>query len=71
VFSDGVTWTFDQVRQMLLDQESAANGGVVYGYAGQTDTIVAGPGDKTLFGEGGYWQQPLAPESSRRPLRSR
>jgi Ca2+-binding RTX toxin-like protein len=51
-FADGVTWAYAQVEQMLLDQESAANGGAVYGYWGN-DTIVAGPGDKYLNGGGG------------------
>jgi Ca2+-binding RTX toxin-like protein len=49
-FSDGVTWSREQIEQRLLDQESAANGGVVYGYYGRNDTIVAGPGDKYLNG---------------------
>jgi Ca2+-binding RTX toxin-like protein len=52
-FSDGVTWNEPQIQQMLLDTESAANGGSVYGYGGRNDTIVAGPGDKYLNGEGG------------------
>ncbi len=52
-FSDGVTWSRDQIEQMLLDQESAANGGSVYGYYGKDDTIVAGLGDKYLNGLSG------------------
>src|SRR5262249_46259150 len=52
-FSDGISWTMTQIKQMLLDEASAANGGTVYGYA-SNDVIVAGPGDKNLYGEGGY-----------------
>ncbi len=51
-FADGVSWTIQQVKQLLLDQESAATGGSVYGYNGD-DTLVAGPGDKYLQGQGG------------------
>ncbi len=51
-FSDGVSWTSQQIDQMLLNQESAANGGSIYGYNGN-DTIIAGPGDKYMNGEGG------------------
>jgi len=51
-FSDGVSWTTQQVEQMVLDQESAAVGGSVYGYY-RNDTLVAGLGDKYLNGEGG------------------
>jgi hypothetical protein len=47
-FSDGVVWTPGQIDQMVLDQESAAVGGSVYGYANRTDTLVAGLGDKYL-----------------------
>ena len=49
-FSDGVTWSREQIEQRLLDQASAGNGGLVYGYYGRNDTIVAGPGDKYLSG---------------------
>src|SRR5207248_2621452 len=52
-FADGVTWSYDQVKQMLLDQASAANGGTVLGYWSD-DTINAGPGNKTLNGNGGH-----------------
>jgi Haemolysin-type calcium binding protein related domain len=48
-FADGMSWSYSQVMQMLLDQESAANGGAVYGYW-TDDAIVAGPGDKQLYG---------------------
>jgi hypothetical protein len=51
-FADGVSWTLPQIEQMLLEQESAAVGGTVYGYSGN-DTLIAGLGDKTLVGEGG------------------
>jgi Haemolysin-type calcium binding protein related domain len=47
-----VSWSYAQVQQMLLDQESAAVGGSVYGYGGN-DTIIAGLGDKYLNGGGG------------------
>ncbi len=52
-FANGVVWHSAQVRQMLLDQESAAVGGAVYGYGNSNDTLVAGLGDKYLAGEGG------------------
>jgi hypothetical protein len=52
-FSDGVSWSFDQVQQMLLDQESATPGATIYGFAGRADTLVAGVGDRLLNGEGG------------------
>jgi Ca2+-binding RTX toxin-like protein len=52
-FSDGVSWTRDQVEQKLLDQASAANGGSIYGFDGRNDTLVAGLGDKYLNGKDG------------------
>src|SRR5258707_9792811 len=52
-FSDGVTWTYEQIRQMLLDQESATTGAAIYGYSGRADRIVAGLGDRYLKGQGG------------------
>ncbi|HLH89784.1 MAG TPA: calcium-binding protein, partial [Xanthobacteraceae bacterium] len=52
-FADGTVWAAAQIRQMLLDQESAAAGGAVYGYANSNDTLIAGPGDKYLNGDGG------------------
>lgn len=52
-FSDGVSWITDQIEQRLLDQQSTANGGSVYGYDGRNDTLVAGLGDKYLNGQGG------------------
>jgi hypothetical protein len=51
-FSDGVSWSYAQVELILLNQESAAVGGSVYGYWGN-DIINAGPGDKYLNGGGG------------------
>ena len=51
-FSDGVSWSYAQVQQILLDQESALVGGSIYGYWGN-DTLVAGLGDKYLNGGGG------------------
>jgi Ca2+-binding RTX toxin-like protein len=52
-FADGVNWSREQIRQMLIDQESAANGGAIYGFPGRDDTIVAGLGDKYLRGDSG------------------
>ncbi|WP_236000001.1 calcium-binding protein [Bradyrhizobium uaiense] len=52
-FSDGVSWTTDQIEQRLLDQASAANGGSIYGYDGRNDTLIAGLGDKYLNGKDG------------------
>jgi Ca2+-binding RTX toxin-like protein len=57
-FSDGVSWSYEQIKQMLLDQQSAANGGSVYGYDGlgyntSDDTLVAGLGGKYLSGGDG------------------
>ncbi|MBI3446967.1 MAG: hypothetical protein HY055_16785, partial [Magnetospirillum sp.] len=52
-FANGETWSGAQIRQMLLDQESAATGGSVWGYGDSADTIVAGTGDKYLCGKGG------------------
>jgi hypothetical protein len=52
-FSDGVTWSYAQVQQMLLDQESAANGGSIWGYGGRDDVLVAGLGNKFMAGQGG------------------
>ncbi|WP_316233888.1 calcium-binding protein, partial [Bradyrhizobium sp. SZCCHNR2020] len=52
-FSDGVSWSQDQLQQMLLDQGSAASSGSIYGYYGRNDTIVAGLGDKYLNGLNG------------------
>ncbi|HEX4409019.1 MAG TPA: calcium-binding protein [Xanthobacteraceae bacterium] len=51
-FANGTVWTAAQIQQMLLDQESAANGGSIYGYGGN-DTLIAGLGDKYMNGEGG------------------
>ncbi|WP_420970809.1 calcium-binding protein [Bradyrhizobium sp. B120] len=52
-FSDGVSWTTDQIEQKLLDLESATNGGSIYGYDGRNDTLVAGLGEKYLNGKDG------------------
>ncbi|MGY3590313.1 Ca2+-binding RTX toxin-like protein [Bradyrhizobium sp. USDA 4341] len=52
-FSDGVSWTTDQLKQKLLDLGSAANGGSVYGFDARNDTLVAGLGDKYLNGLSG------------------
>src|SRR5262249_33978127 len=52
-FADGVSWSQEQVKQMLLDQQSAAPGGSIWGYSDRDDTLVAGLGDKYLAGEGG------------------
>lgn len=52
-FSDGVSWTQDQIEQMILDQQSAANGGSIYGFYNRNDTIVAGLGNKYLNGLSG------------------
>jgi Ca2+-binding RTX toxin-like protein len=52
-FADGVVWTPAYIKQALLDQETAAASGNVYGYANSNDTMVAGAGDKYLNGEGG------------------
>ncbi len=38
---------------MLLDQQSAATGGSIWGYSGRDDVLVAGLGDKFMNGEGG------------------
>jgi len=53
-FSDSASWTMAQIKQMLLDQASAANGGSIYGYGGSNDIIVAGLDDKYLNGGGGF-----------------
>ncbi len=53
VFADGVTWSYAQLQQILLDTESAAIGGSVWGYGGRDDVLVAGLGDKSLYGQGG------------------
>ncbi|WP_342722668.1 calcium-binding protein [Bradyrhizobium sp. B097] len=52
-FSDGVSWTTEQLKQKLLDLGTAANGGSIYGYDGRNDTLVAGLGDKYLNGKDG------------------
>src|SRR5262249_48052784 len=52
-FSDGVSWTQAQLKQMLLDQQNAATSGSICGYADRNDTLVAGLGNKYLAGEGG------------------
>ena len=52
-FADGTTGSAQDVKQTLLDQESAQTGGSVLGYANSNDTLVAGLGDKYLAGEGG------------------
>src|SRR5262249_56718981 len=36
-FSDGVSWSQAQIKQMLLDQQSAANGGSIWGYSDSND----------------------------------
>jgi Ca2+-binding RTX toxin-like protein len=51
-FADGTVWTAQQVKQMLLDEESAAPSGSVFGYVNSNDTLVAGAGDKYLNGQG-------------------
>uniref|UniRef100_UPI0028E72CC0 calcium-binding protein n=1 Tax=Bradyrhizobium sp. SZCCHNS2005 TaxID=3057303 RepID=UPI0028E72CC0 len=53
VFADGVTWTYAQLQQILLDVESAANSGSIWGYSGRDDVLIAGLGDKSLYGQGG------------------
>ncbi len=52
-FSVGVSWNQAQVEQMLLDQESATNGGSICGYYGKDDTPVASLGNKYLNGLSG------------------
>src|SRR5262249_44724161 len=52
-FSDGVSWSQEQIKQLLLDQQSAATSGSIWGYADRNDTLVAGLGNKYLAGEGG------------------
>ncbi|WP_172841732.1 beta strand repeat-containing protein [Bradyrhizobium lablabi] len=49
-FSDGVSLTPGDVKKTLIDQESAADGGAVYGFDYSDDTIAAGLGDKYLYG---------------------
>jgi hypothetical protein len=49
-FSDGVSLTPGDVQKILIDQESAADGGAVYGFDYSDDTIAAGLGDKYLYG---------------------
>ncbi|MGJ5182003.1 calcium-binding protein, partial [Bradyrhizobium oligotrophicum] len=53
VFADGVTWSYAQLQQILLDTESAAVGGSIWGYGGRDDVLVAGLGDKYMAGQGG------------------
>lgn len=53
VFADGVTWTQEMVMQKLLDLQSAANGGSIWGYSGRNDVLAAGLGDKYMAGQGG------------------
>src|SRR6185295_1729311 len=50
----GVSWNQEQIKQMLLNQESAAASGSIWGYSDRNDTLVAGLGDKYLAGEGGF-----------------
>jgi len=52
-FSDGVTWSYAQVQQLLLDVQSAASSGSIWGYGGRDDVLVAGLGDKHMVGNGG------------------
>jgi Ca2+-binding RTX toxin-like protein len=54
-FSDGITWTSDQIAQMLLDQQSSSgsNGGHVYGSSNRDDTFIAGTGDRYMYDTGG------------------
>jgi hypothetical protein len=52
-FSDGVSWGYEQIRQMLIDQQSATLGASIYGYVDRDDTLIAGLGDRYLAGEGG------------------
>ena len=51
-FADGTTWSVSDIKQHLLDQQSAASSGGVYGFSGN-DTIVAGAGGKYLSGGAG------------------
>ncbi|CAK0760405.1 serralysin [uncultured Gammaproteobacteria bacterium] len=52
-FADGAEWFPADLKQKLLDQESAAEFGSVYGYARSNETLIAGTGDKYLNGLGG------------------
>ncbi|WP_158816032.1 calcium-binding protein [Methylocapsa sp. S129] len=49
-FADGAVWSAAEVKQIVLNQESAASSGSIYGYTGSNDTLVAGPGNKYLSG---------------------
>ena len=51
-FGDGTVWTVSDIKQLLLDQQSAASSGSVYGFSGD-DTLVAGAGGKYLSGLSG------------------
>ncbi len=51
-FADGTTWSVSDIKQLLLDQQSAAASGSVYGFSGN-DTLVAGAGGKYLSGVAG------------------
>ncbi|MGD3252975.1 calcium-binding protein, partial [Xanthomonas citri pv. citri] len=52
-FADGVSWSYTQLQQMLLDQQSAANGGSIWGYSNRNDVLIAGLGNKYMAGAGG------------------
>jgi Ca2+-binding RTX toxin-like protein len=51
-FSDGTIWTVSDIKQWLLDHQSAAASGSVYGFSGN-DTLVAGAGGKYISGGDG------------------
>ena len=52
-FANGTTWSASQIKQTLLDAQSAAASGSVYGFADSDDTLIAGLGGKTLHGSWG------------------
>jgi Ca2+-binding RTX toxin-like protein len=52
-FADGTVWTAAQVMQMVIAQQEAVPNGSVYGFPGINDTLVAGPGNQYLSGQGG------------------
>jgi VCBS repeat-containing protein len=53
VFANGITWTPDDIRQMLLRQASAGGGDTLYGFDGIDDTLVADRAHTKLVGYGG------------------
>ena len=52
-FSDGVVWTANDVKLRILAQASAAGSGDVIGFYRSEDVLIAGRGDRYLFGGGG------------------